>query len=112
MPRRRFRYDPALGKLVEIMVDPDSVFGTHAVIGEIEPFVSPVDGTVISSRTQLRQYMAEKGLVNFHDAQGATPEKDRYQAERERREMRERLWEGVNRTFSMGNKPRDHKRYR
>ena len=32
------------------------------VLGDIEEFVSPLDGTVISSRSQLRAYEREKGV--------------------------------------------------
>ena len=34
----------------------------HMVMGDIVEFVSPIDGTVISSRSQLRAYEREKGV--------------------------------------------------
>lgn len=37
------------------------------VIGDIEPFVSPVDGTVISSRSHLREHMRQHGLAHTAD---------------------------------------------
>ena len=36
----------------------------HSVHGDIEAFVSPVDGTVISSRRQLRDHNARLGVVS------------------------------------------------
>jgi len=37
------------------------------IIGDIEPFVSPVDGTVISSRPHLREHMHRHGLAPTED---------------------------------------------
>ncbi len=38
--------------------------GTAAIHGDIEAFVSPVDGTVISDRKQLREHNERNGVVN------------------------------------------------
>ena len=35
--------------------------------GDIEPFVSPVDGSVISSRSQLRRHNAQHGVTDSRD---------------------------------------------
>jgi hypothetical protein len=106
MARRTFRYVPELDKFVEITRDATEG-GVH-VIGEdgFTPFRSVVDGTWIESRSHMRRYMAERGLVHHAETTGAMPERDRYQAERDTRALRERLWEGVSKTFSMGTRPR------
>jgi len=106
MAVRRFRYSRELDKMVEVDVASSDVFGGHSILGEIDPFVSPVDGTVITSRSHLRRYMDERGLVHYEEAKTQKAESDRYAVERERTALRERLWEGVNRTFSMGSRPR------
>lgn len=104
MARRTFRYDPKSDKMVEVA--PPEFSPTINVHGEIEPFVSPRDGTVISSRTQLREYMARHNLVHYDEAKTQQAEGDRYENSRKERQLREMLWEGVSKTFSMGNRPR------
>jgi hypothetical protein len=104
MPRRRFRYDPATKEMVEIGVDPNEVF--VSIHGEITPFVSVVDGSYIDSRSKLLEHMAKFNLVPYDEARTQKREEDRYQEARDTKELRERLWEGVSRTFSMGNRPR------
>jgi hypothetical protein len=103
MPRRRFRYDRELDKMVEVDVDPASVFEGHAVIGEIEPFRSVVDGTLIRSRAQLKEYMARKNLVTYDPT--AKAEGDRYEKARQDKEMHERLYEYVDRLVQTGKGP-------
>jgi hypothetical protein len=39
------------------------VDGSAAVQGDIESFVSPIDGTVISDRKQYREHMRKHGVV-------------------------------------------------
>jgi len=106
MARRTFRYSTEHQCLVE--VTPHDNGGQHGIIGEgnFTPFRSVVDGTWIESRSHMQRYMAEKGLVHHAETTGVTPPVDRYQADRDTRAMRERLWEGVSKTFSMGNRPR------
>lgn len=104
MPRKSFRYDPTLEKLVEITVQQG--FDAPSIIDDLHPFVSPLDGKVITSRSQLRDYMGEHNLVHHEDAKTQAREEDRYEAARRDQRMRECMWEGVNKTFSMGNKPR------
>lgn len=105
MPRRTFRYNKELDRMVEIDVDPASVFGSHGIQNEIEPFVSPVDGTVIKSRSHLRAYMAEKNLVPYEEAKTQKAELDRYAPKRDERAMRERLYEYVDRLVRTGRGP-------
>lgn len=105
MARRTFRYNPALDRMVEIPRD-DEIEARLSVHGEIEPFISPVDGTLIRSRAHLRDYMGQRGLVHFDELKGNTREGDRYEGERKDRALREMLWEKVSKTYSMGNRPR------
>lgn len=37
------------------------------IIGDIEPFVSPITGEVIRGRNHLRQHMKEHGVTHFRD---------------------------------------------
>lgn len=103
MPRRTFRFDAALGKLVEIH-RVRSEFSVPGVIGDIQPFVSPIDGTVISSRSQLRDYMGERDLVLYDEAKTQQAHQDRYEAARKDTALRERLWEGLDRAHQ-GKRP-------
>lgn len=106
MPRRRFRYDATLGEMVEVGLPDLTEQGSAAILPEIEPFISPRDGTVIRTRSELRDYMGRNNLVPYEEAKTQKAEGDRYQAERTDSQLKERLWEGVSKTFSMGNKPR------
>ena len=57
-----------------------------AIHGPIEPFVSPVDGTVISSRKQLRDHNKRNNVVNVSEFS------DEFIAKK--REERERIFKG------------------
>ena len=57
-----------------------------AIHGDIQPFVSPVDGTVISDRKQLREHNRRNNVVNTHEF-------DQSFLDRKRKE-RERLYTG------------------
>ena len=103
--KRRFRYDAVQEKMYEVFSD-ERHFDAPAIIDDVAPFVSPVDGTIIKSRSHLRDYMGERGLVPYEDAKTQRREEDRYEAGRRDRAMKEMLWEGVSKTYSMGNKPR------
>ena len=37
------------------------------VTGKFEPFVSPVDGSVITCQRELREHNSRNGVVNIHD---------------------------------------------
>jgi hypothetical protein len=56
--------------------------GGSAIHGDIQSFVSPVDGSVISDRAQLREHNKRNGVVNYHEFDGA--EQDKRRKERER----------------------------
>jgi len=78
--------------MVEIPITDDfePVVGIH---GEIEPFMSPRDGTIIKSKAHLREYMAKHNLVHFDATMKR--EEDRYAKGREDRALREQLYERV-----------------
>jgi len=92
MTRRRFRYSKELDAMVEIPISDDfePVVGIH---GEIEPFVSPRDGTIIKSKAHLRDYMAKHSLVHFDPSM--KKEEDRYAKGHADRALREQLYERV-----------------
>ena len=60
--RKRYIQHPITLKLVpaEEYVRPDR---SHAVHGDIEPFVSHLDGTMITSRKDLREHNKRHGVV-------------------------------------------------
>lgn len=60
----RWRQDRETGELVPIDETAARQSGGHAVVhGDIESFVSPVDGTVISDRKQLREHNKRNNVV-------------------------------------------------
>lgn len=64
--RRRLRYNPETKEMEEITSNATrEKFGM--VLPDIEPFVSPVDGSVISSRSHLREHMRQHGLAHTED---------------------------------------------
>jgi hypothetical protein len=77
----RWRQDKVTGKLIpidETAVRRDAGVAIH---GPIEPFVSPIDGSVISDRRQLAEHNKRHGVVQ---AQEFNPEfLERKRAERE-----------------------------
>jgi hypothetical protein len=103
MPRRSFRYDAASKTMVEVTPCDDVFARAHAVVGEIEPFISPRDGTLIKSRAHLREYMEKNDLVHYDPTMKR--EEDRYAASRAERETRERLYEYVDRLVRTGRGP-------
>jgi hypothetical protein len=98
--RRSFRYDPLSATFVEI--DRERVSDAPAVRDDITPFVSPIDGTVVASRSALREHMGKHDVVPFDEVKGNAPVADRYAAERERRAFREQLWEHTDRALRTG----------
>lgn len=64
--RRRYRYNPET-KEMEETTDAGVAERFGLIIGDIEPFISPVDGTRISSRSHLREYMRQHGLAHTED---------------------------------------------
>lgn len=64
--KRRFRYNEKTREMEEV-TDGAAKYTGGVIIPDIEPFVSPVDGTVISSRVHRDAYMREKGLAFTDD---------------------------------------------
>lgn len=78
----RWIQDPDTGKLIpahEYTKPRHRVRGpgisSFQILPDVEPFVSPIDGTVISSRSKLRQHNERHGVVNFHEFDGVWEEK-------------------------------------
>lgn len=63
---KRYRYNPDTKEMEEIENVRSRFVGVE-VQGDIEPFVSTVDGTVISSRSHLREHMRKHGLAHASD---------------------------------------------
>jgi hypothetical protein len=84
MARYRQVYNEETGKNELIPIDEAAIRRDAgvAIHGPIEPFVSPVDGSVISDRKQLREHNLRNNVVNYHEFDGA--EQNRRKAERER----------------------------
>jgi len=93
MPRRSFRYDPALGEMVEIERSAD-VSISHMVIGDVPAFVSPLDGTVVEGRRAYYEHMKRHNVVPFEagDEKRRPPPVDPTP-------RREAIWEAVDRSM-------------
>lgn len=66
MPRWRQtnEINPETGRYIWVPVDDAArKLEGHYVRGDIEPFVSPIDGTVINSRVQREDHCARHGVV-------------------------------------------------
>lgn len=63
---RKLRYNPDTKEMEEITYD-EPTERAGIIMGDIEPFVSPVDGSVISSRSVLREHMRQHGLAHTED---------------------------------------------
>lgn len=64
MPRWRQTVDPETGKSVLVPIDAAARRQAgHAIHGDVEPFVSPIDGTVISDRRQLDEHCKKHNVV-------------------------------------------------
>ena len=66
MTRRRFRQDAKTGKMVEIISTPNAAHH-HFVGSSFDGFVSPVDGSAISSRQQLTDHNSKHQVSNDLD---------------------------------------------
>lgn len=63
--RKRYRWNPETLRQEPIDETPGS--GGVVVMPDIEPFVSPVDGTVITGRKALREHNRRHGVTNAAD---------------------------------------------
>ena len=59
--------DPKTGKLIPKEEYQREGSNAPYIQGDIASFVSPIDGSVISDRGQLRRHMAEHGVTNSSD---------------------------------------------
>lgn len=89
--RKRYRWNPVT--LRQEPIDDTPGGGRLAIIPDIEPFISPVDGTVVTGRAALREHNRRHGVTNIADFKG--------QWEREARERA---------TFFKGDAKYDQKR--
>ena len=64
----KFVVDPETGGWIEahLYAAPDTC-DLPAIQGDIEPFKSPIDGTLITSRSQLRRHHAQHGTTDHRD---------------------------------------------
>jgi len=60
----RWRQDKVTGKLIPIDQAARAQGRSPHILGDIESFVSPVDGTVITDRAQLREHNKRNNVVN------------------------------------------------
>lgn len=70
MPRWRQVYNEETGKSEFIPIDEAARRadgGQHYIHGDIDSFVSPVDGSVISDRKQLEEHNRRHGVVSAHE---------------------------------------------
>lgn len=67
MSRQTWVQDPKTGKLIPKEEYQREGSNSPYIQGDIESFVSPIDGSVISDRGQLRRHMSEHGVTNSHD---------------------------------------------
>ena len=82
--RRSYRYDPTVDKMVEYTNSWSRKQESAYVQPDIQPFLSPIDGTIISSRGGLRRHMQKHDVVMTDD----------YRESRESRRAEQRLKQG------------------
>jgi hypothetical protein len=106
MTRYRQVYDEEAQKYKLVEISGRESRESHFIHGDIDPFVSPVDGSVISDRRQLEEHNKRHGVVNaseFSDEYYAkkAEERARYmRGETSRQETLERkrqMWELMHR---------------
>lgn len=89
MARRRFRFDPDLKTMVELQ---DVSSSSHFINSE--------------ATAKFDRYMERNGLQPYDPDVKKHAQPSVAEVQRERQATREMLWEQINKTFSMGNKPR------
>ena len=86
----RWRQDAKTGKLIPIDGAARNRDAGAAIHGTIEPFVSPVDGSIISDRKTLREHNLRNNVVNtqeFSKEYYVRKEKERSEAGNSREEV-------------------------
>lgn len=66
MTRRTYVYDPQVGEMVEKGSRTNERLAAD-IVTDIEPFKSPIDGTIIASRSELRNHMKRHGVAHVSD---------------------------------------------
>lgn len=61
--RRRWIQDPATGKLVDAAEWAEPPDAGYYIIGDIEPYRSMCDGSMVTSRTKHREHLKAHGVV-------------------------------------------------
>jgi hypothetical protein len=92
------------GKLYERGVDqiPELDAGqgrTHAVMGDIPDFVSPIDGSLVSGRAGIREHCKKHGVVPTAELKGLPPKPAHHSAppsEAYRQETRQTIADVIN----------------
>jgi len=104
MSRRRFRYDPALKEMVEVIYVDEGSSDFPVVHGDIPAFVSPLDGTVVEGKRAYYEHMRKHNVVPFEkgDEVRKAPQKD----PKDRQALRERLWEFADKAVQRGSNRR------
>ena len=94
----RWRQDRHTGEFIPID-ESARTFRASAIHGDIQSFVSPVDGTVITDRKQLREHNKRNNVVsasefdqNYYDGK-AKERSDFFQGKHDRKETLERKQE-------------------
>jgi hypothetical protein len=98
MPKRTFRYDRKLDKMVE-MVNEDADERQTMVRGDIPAFRSPLDGTMVEGRRAYEEHLRKHNAVPFE----AGDEKRKPQKENPT-PRRELIWEVVDRSIQQRNR--------
>lgn len=89
----RWIQNPTTGELVPAEEYGSENTRTHAIHGDIEPFISHVDGSLIDDRGKLRRHNQRNNVVNMGDADIAAVQQDTTarRKEREQHYKQERL---------------------
>ncbi len=101
--RGRFKYDPASGEYISAY-DWHVKYGrkeirTHYVQGDLEPYQSPIDDTVINSRRGQRYDLEKNGCRIYEGREAEQKEADRHNAYKQAASdelLEKRLWETAN----------------
>ena len=67
MAKRSWVQDPITGKLIPKEEWNGQRTGGVNIQGDIDPFISPIDGRTISSRSHLRAHNAQHGVTDSRD---------------------------------------------
>lgn len=95
----RKRYRQINGRLVEIdMNAPRPPRKTPYIMGDIEPYESPIDGAIISSRKERREDLLRSGCRPYEGFESEQREADKFRAEQDR-QFDEKLGGMIEKTY-------------